>query len=56
MRVKDEDPTNSSQVNLENSTQVNINNNAIEGTSSPPQVAHKTLKWETKLLQEVKSD
>ena len=45
-RVEDDDPTNYSQVNLENSTQVNINNTAIEGTSSPLQVAHKKLKWE----------
>ena len=43
--VEDEDSINYSKFNLEDSTQVNIDNSSMEGTSSPPQVAHKTPMW-----------
>jgi hypothetical protein len=55
-QVEGEESTNSSQVNLEDSTQVNIDNGSLDGTLSPPQVAHKTPKWETQVLKEVRSD
>jgi hypothetical protein len=51
-----EESTNSSQVNLEDSTQVNIDNGFLDGNLSPSIVAHKTPKWETQVLKEVRSD
>jgi hypothetical protein len=55
-QVEGEESTNSSQVNLEDSTQVNIDNSSLDGTLLPPQVAHKAPKWETQVLKEVRSD
>jgi hypothetical protein len=55
-QVEGEESTNSSQVNLEDSTQVNIDNGSLDGNLSPSAVAHKTPKWETQVLKEVKSD
>jgi len=54
--VEDEESTNSSQVNLEDSTQVNNDNSSLDGTLSPPQVAYKAPKLATQVLKEVRSD
>jgi hypothetical protein len=43
--VEGEESTNSSQVNLEYSIQVNIDNDSLDGNLSPSAVAHKTPKW-----------
>jgi hypothetical protein len=54
--VEGEASTIYSQVKLEDSKQVNIDNNFLDGALSPTQVTHENLKWETQVLIEIKSD
>jgi len=55
-QVEVQESTNYSQVNLEDSTQVSIDNNYFYGTLSPPQFAQKNPKWATQVFKEVMSD
>ena len=55
-QVEGEKSTNYSQVNLEYSTHVNIDNDSLDGNLFPFADAHKTPKWETQVLKEVRSD